>query len=350
MRDSPPPYTKHPTFTRFSAAFLQLFFVFILCNNSMAQNTPLSVKPNAKKPYPVPSPTPGSGAIGSGLNTGKNAIARSYLRAVTATDNFLSGRPLEREINNSYIKLETTNSYFTDREARSGASLSGRLELPQTSERLQLFFDSDDDSGHSLEERTRPVSTGEQVQKSNSILGLEFLGNKKKKGWKFSARVGAKMRTLPRSFSQVRLQHNWKLSPNWQLRLRNDLWYLAASGPGNSTRISFQRHINERYIWRLITEFDYSDEFQTLDYLHQSIFSQKLSNSLTFHYRLGKLTTYNGAERNEKVFFAINIRKKMYRDWIYFTLTPEFFIDPQEESPDDHFSLTGKFEFFFSEK
>lgn len=283
------------------------------------------------------------------IESGQKVITRSYMKAVTATDNFFSGRALENEINDSYLKLETKYTYYTNEAASGGVSLKGRVDLPKTENKMRFFFDTDDDLNHSLEERNRSVSTGERVTKQNSIFGMELSPSSELNGWKVALRLGVRMEDVPRALTKIHVRKRWALSEKWSFNVRNDLWYLAANGPGNTARFELANELSETMRLRFISEIEYRDQFQTTDYLFQTVLSQTLSKRSNIYYRIGGLSGHDEAEPKEKLFVSLNYRRQTYKDWVYFSIIPEIFAEPYEQVLEEHFSLTAKLEFFFVE-
>lgn len=285
--------------------------------------------------------------IAQGLEIGRKSVSSGYLKLISATDNFLSGKRLERDINDSYLKVEVKSTYFSDSSARTGIALKGRVDLPGTENRLKLFIDSDNDSEHSLEDRARPISNGQEVQQESTILGLEFAQKMKERGWQNSVRLGSKVRSTPRAFARIQTQKRWPFGRGISFFTRNELWYLASSGPGNTTRFELEKKHQSAFKIRLMSEFDYRDEYQTLDYLHQIVLNHNVPPNWNINYRVGLLVEHDKQIKEERIFTSIDIRKKVYEDWVYLSLAPELYqSDANHKSQLEH-SITLKLELLF---
>ncbi|MBD2857892.1 hypothetical protein IB286_02655 [Spongiibacter sp. KMU-158] len=92
-------------------------------------------------------------------------------------DHYLSGspdEPVSPEDNRSYLKLQLRQSFLKVGEQQSDVRLRAKVDLPNTEQRLKLFFSSDPDSESDVSERSSSLSSGERVRRDGSVAGLEL--------------------------------------------------------------------------------------------------------------------------------------------------------------------------------
>ena len=170
------------------------------------------------------------------IENSRKIVGDSYLSLTSSIDNFLSGKAIEREQKNTYLKGELRYTYFEHRSNKTDARLKGKMDLPNTKERLKLFFDSDLQEENQIEDRTRSVSTGERLEEESTTAGLEFGRRTSFYKWRPTVRAGAKFNKSLDTFIRFRAERYWKLDQRWVTFFRQDIWYLDNVGWGETTR------------------------------------------------------------------------------------------------------------------
>lgn len=275
-------------------------------------------------------------------------IGDRYLNLVTKTDNFFAGDQLEREQNESFLKFETQSSFFENSTDESDFRLRGKFDLPHTKKRLKLFIDSDVDQARSIEDRGRGVSVGRDVNEDQTSAGLEFLRSAKPGRWRKSLQVGIKTGSSLDPFIRLRLRKRWELTSDWQANIRQDFWHLDEIGFGETTRVEFKKNIDPELNLRILSELEYRDEPEPLQYIHEWVLSLRLSEISAVSYSVGMLGQVELDEYAKEQFVAATYRRLIYKDWAFLSFRPELVFRDNEDWANE-VGLTIRLEFFLTD-
>lgn len=336
---------KHALCMLFTTLFMCEPFSAIACEKGLSQQTECPQKKTIKDKDRTSMEV---------ISEQRKLVGDTYLGVVQAIDNFLSGKNLESHNSDSYLKLELGATQYRDGRTEDGTRLKVRLDLPHSEKRLRLFFDSDLDEEEGVERNIRSVSRGNRIQEDTSTAGIQ-IRSKDDSSFYFrpSLSLGARYNSGIRSFTRLRFRNKETYVWNWKLGIRQDFWHLGATGWGASNRIQLGKQFSEKFEFNSISDTDYKHYLDQLEFGQRWILSERKSDNFGVDYTLGHIADSSIKAGFTKHFVNVSFLKKVYRDWLYISITPElayFFDDEEQLDWRTEESITVKFDIFFTEK
>jgi len=217
------------------------------------------------------------------------SVGNYYISISDNLDRFLSGRHYrDDEENESRLALSTRNTWFEDGHHKADVRVKASVDLPNTENRYKLFLESDPREDDTLEGRTRPVSTGEEVESDSSVLGLELSKkNKSPDRWKKSLSLGARFRSGIKPLVRARARKYLQLNEDWHSYFRQDIWHLEGVGWGETTRWELTRPLTDTLRFQWMGELEYRDEDDPLAYANTYQIFHQMNEDLEVVYIIG---------------------------------------------------------------
>jgi len=231
-------------------------------------------------------------------------------------DTFFSEEVLEDDVKGSRAKI----SFYSRREIgepvdyKFGVSL--RVALPNTNDRLNLLFQSED------EEDAREGDPLESLENAEYSTALRFIINESEK-WKNNIDAGINWGVPPDPFVRFRARRYVYLS-EWELKVTQSVFYFVEDGSGEETRFQADYPLNIEKLFRLNASAEYmkQDDYFTLKY--GAGLYHELSRTRALAYTAGA----NGDTENGATFNAYSAgfryRQLVYSDWVFAEINPEF--------------------------
>lgn len=282
------------------------------------------------------------------LSRSRGYLGKSYIDLTQTIDGFLAGKHLDREYNESFLKLLTQSTVFERSDTEYGIKLKGKLDLPGTMKRFRLFIDSDPDVQKSIEDRNRSIARGERVNERSAFAGIEFAKRKPLTRWKTSYSLGARTGGEFRLLSRARLRKHWMLGENWTSYFHQDIWYLDGTGWGETSRSEFTRSLGGQSWIQFLTELEYQDDNPAWQYIHSWRVDQILNKSHALTYKIGITGDNPDGLLEDNRFISFSWRSRIYEDWAFLHLTPEVYFSSEDEyKPEAAFTI--KLELFLTD-
>lgn len=258
------------------------------------------------------------------ISKARATIGDRYLNLSRSMDSIFSGDDsADFSKNDSHLRLSTQATYFEDGSIDQDFSLKAKLDLPKTTNRLQLFFDSRFEEDESLEERNTTASSGERVNRRESVAGLEYGRNKKDAKWRYGIRLGARTGLPLRLFTRLRVERRWILSDVFSTRFQQDIWYLKGTGLGETTYFDLKTIINERVYLLNETEIQYEDDRFPISYYHAFNIFHRISDKSRIRYRLAAVGTDDENAFIDRYFVNVSFTYRLYKEWLFVSFIPE---------------------------
>ncbi len=317
--------------------------------------------PVNKKPVRIPRRPPESDTdaaqrrtepdfIDRGLNAaeyGSKVMGRTWVGFSRGVDNYFAGDVRTGKENNSHLRLRLDTTIAEAGENESDARIKARIDLPNTRQRFRLIFDSDDRGDDSLEERVRPVSTGERVRKDESVAGLELL-SRLTNGWQASTSGGVRLNSELVPYGKIKLQRDFKPNEYWLGTFEQHVKYYDDSGWRESTELELLRPINDDLFFNSYTEAEYKDEDNQFEFVHILALNKRIGDRNSVVYRTGVFGASQPNPRTTGYFVGLSFRRRVHSDWMFLTIAPEIFY-PREEGWAAEPSINFELEMFFTE-
>ena len=254
----------------------------------------------------------------------RSSIGANFLKLSRSMDSIFSGDDsADFSKNESHLRLSTQATYFENGRFDQDVSLKAKLDLPKTTNRLQLFFDSRFEEDESLEERKTTASSGERVNRRESVAGLEYDRNKKGAKWRYGIRLGTRTGLPLKLFTRLRVERRWAFSDVFSAKFQQDFWYLDGTGLGETTYFDLKTIINERFYLLNETEIQYEDDTFPISYYHAINVFHRISDKSRIRYRLGAVGTDDENAFIDQYFANISFTYRLYKEWLFVSVIPE---------------------------
>lgn len=276
----------------------------------------------------------------------RDIVGGGYVWLARGIDDFFTDEGDEIVANESYLKLDLRHTFEESGESITDVRVKAKLDLPNTEDRVKLAFSSDERQDESLEQRVRPVSTGERIQRESSVAELQVQPRSEWRRWKRKGSLGIRTRTPPVPFGRYRLTRAWELSPLWRSEFQQEFWYFDDRGWGETSELTFWRPLSDSLLLRFWGEAEFRDETDRFDYVEIASVVHRLSERSGLEYRVGVLGASRPNLRLNAFFWGLSYRLRVHEDWVFLSATPELFY-PREEGWSAEPSFTLRLEVYF---
>lgn len=245
-------------------------------------------------------------------------------------DRYLSGKAEDQallEKNDSYLKLQLRQSFFKAGQQESDIRIRAKVDLPNTENRLKLFFSSDQDNESDLIRRTSSQASGEKFERESSVTGLEFMPDSEWHRWKRSIRVGVRLRSELVPYARLRLQRKFSDKGEWRRVFNQELSYFHDRGWEEVSELTFTRELAGRRKFSYLTSLEFQDQNNYFSNLHLWVLHKKMNDRWSRDFRAGSIFTSRAGGQAQRVFTGLNFYKTVHKDWVFLTLSPELFAD-----------------------
>lgn len=256
-------------------------------------------------------------------------------------DDWLAGEGIGERANESYVRLKVNQRIGRMDTYYSNIRLGGRIDLPRTSERWKLIFESETTEQNSLRD-----------QRLNNINASSFTGGfsyelPERNGWRFNHDVGAKSSIPIDPFYRFRIRYDTTLGEDWFFGLSNRLFYYHNDGVGQDTRAFFSREINSQLNFRVETEVNYRHNERLTEFGQSVALFQTLGDQETLTYEVGLIGRNRPLKTVDNYYAQMVFRKAVYQDWLVMELVPQLlFEDRYDWKADPRVQLNLEIYFF----
>lgn len=256
-------------------------------------------------------------------------------------DDWLAGEGIGERANESYVRLKLNQRIGRMDTYYSNIRFGGRIDLPRTSERWKLIFETETTEQNSLRD-----------QRLNNINASSFTGGfsyelPERNGWRFNHDVGAKSSIPIDPFYRFRTRYDADLGENWFFGLSNRLFYYHNDGFGQDTRAFFSREINSQLNFRVETEVNYRHNERLTEFGQSVALFQALGDQETLTYEVGLIGRNRPLKTVDNYYAQMVFRKAIYQDWLVMELVPQLlFEDRYDWKADPRVQLNLEIYFF----
>lgn len=284
----------------------------------------------------------------------RDYLSAQVTRSATVLDSYLARDAFDSSVvNASYVRINIGQQFSSGFDNDLGASVKLRLDVPNSKQRLRLFFDTDPDDLESINDRRRDNDRSGPDQSDESVVGIE-LRNKDSRRWKNSARIGARVGSPVSLYARVRTKRFVELSGPWRSRLIQSASYFDADNQGDGkgwladTQYDIYRPVGDNDILRVSNEAQFTDETARWELFHGYSYYQSLDPIHSLEYSLALTGNNQPNPRVDNYWLRLQWRSRLYKDWLYGKVTPELSF-PRSRDFDDTWSLLLELEIFFSD-
>jgi hypothetical protein len=231
---------------------------------------------------------------------------------------FFGEQITEEERTGSTGRLAIFSRRELDAHSKVDVKFEGRLklELPYTNKRAKILFQSEDDSGYTLNRDPE-----KSVEKASYFTSLRLL-LKDSDSWSSDFDLGVHWDLPPDPFVRLRAKKQVDFA-QVSVRAVQSVFYYVIDGLGEKTELQFDRPIDEKRLFRIGAEARYmqNNAYFNLDYA-LSLYSKMPHNAMLVANLGAKGDTEQGAVFKE-YFVSLKYRRLIYKDWIYIESTPQ---------------------------
>lgn len=236
-------------------------------------------------------------------------------------DDWLAGEGVGERANESFVRLKLNQRIGRLDTYYSNIRIGGRIDLPRTSERWKLIFESETTEQNSLRD-----------QRLNNINASSFTGGfsyelPERNGWRFNHDVGAKSSIPIDPFYRFRIRHDTNFGDDWFFGLSNRLFYYHQDGFGQDTRMFFSREINSQLNFRIETEVNYRHQERLTEFGQSVALFQALGEQETLTYEVGLIGRNRPHKTVDNYYAQMLFRKAIYQDWLVMELVPQLLFE-----------------------
>lgn len=281
----------------------------------------------------------------------RTSLGRGYISMSEKIDRFFAGRSYDGlGENRSRLAMQTANTWFETGHQQADVRVRASVDLPNTEQRYKLFLESDPREENTLEERTRAVSRGDQINRDSSVLGLQFSKPKTDPSkWRTDLSIAGRFRGGIKPLVRGRLRKYIDLGESWRSYFRQDIWHLEGIGWGETTRWELNRPLGDWFHFEWMAELEYRDEDDPLAYANTYRLFQNVSEDLEVVYALGFLGEGSETDMRDDRFINVSFKYRLYQDWVFIDFTPEYFF-PEENDHEGELSYTITLRVWFTER
>lgn len=268
------------------------------------------------------------------LSRGVTALGRNV-------DDWLAGETVGNQTNETFLRVRVHQQVGSLDGYHSKAKIGGSLDLPRTSERWKLIFDSDNQELNSLQDNVL------EEQKSGEATGgfryLQELGE----DWELTHDIGLRGRLPVDPYYRFRARYQQPLGDIWSLGISQKIWYYRTDGWGYDTDVMFSRPLASGKVLDISSEVKYQQSRKETEFAQLVSLHETLGEFETLSYTLGLLGISEPNTRINDYYIETRYRRAIREDWIFLEAAPQIVVSRSENwRPETRLIVNLEFLFF----
>ncbi|WP_447929044.1 hypothetical protein [Vreelandella sp. EE27] len=251
--------------------------------------------------------------------------------------------------NDSYLRLGQEIDWMEGEGVDGDTSIRYRIDLPTTEERLRLVIESDpDESQGTLAEEGSGRLYNDQRDRSNSILGLDWLESRdKRENWSNRFGAGVRLRLPIDPYVRFTSERLWDIGDGpWQLESFNRLSWFNNSGYNARTRWDIGRALSERRHLRFISTVQWREEEDTLEYSEVAELNHRINDRSALRYSAIAIGESVSTPRMTDYYLQTRYRRDLHKGILFADVIPELHFQ-RDVSYDPRWAMTMRLEMYF---
>lgn len=255
----------------------------------------------------------------------------------------------ETIINESYLRLRLKQIFERGGYRKFETDLKIKLDLPGSSKKYKLVFDSSPDDFDSLGEKNRDIGTGSTSgsdAEESAIAGISFEGDAEKT-WNRKLNVGMRLKIPLDPYTRFKLFRVDDLGEHWQSTTQQTFSYFHTEGWAAETEQNYYNALGERFLFQSSTSGQFLDPTNEWE-LYQSLsLHQKISRNVALRYEVGANAFSRPSTRIHSYWLRTEWQRRLYKEWLFARIVPEITF-PRDEDFHIQPSILFELEIFFS--
>lgn len=251
--------------------------------------------------------------------------------------------------NRSFLRLSGEFDWQESEDFGADLSLRARLDLPTTKERLRLLIETDpEESQGTLADQGSQRLRRDQNDSERSTIGLDRISSRdKREGWATRFGGGVRFRLPLDPYLRVTSERLWDIGQGpWQLSSYNRISWFNSDGYSARSRWDIGRPLSERLHLRYITQFQWQEENDTLEFSQTAQLNQILGRRSAMRYAAAAVGSSGSNPRMDNYYLLAQYRRDLHKQILYLDLIPELHF-PREASFDPRWAFTLRLEMLF---
>ncbi|MGO1618285.1 MAG: hypothetical protein ACTHXN_10030 [Oceanisphaera sp.] len=251
--------------------------------------------------------------------------------------------------NDSYLRLRQDFGWSEQDSFEAKTGVRFKLDLPTSKERLRFIIESDpEESEGTLAEQGSHRLNESNRSLGSTILGINRLGkNDKSEAWNLQAGAGVKVRLPLDPYVRFTGERLWDLKSPWQLESYNRASWFNEEGYSLRSKWDIGRPLDENHHLRFITNFQWQEEVDTLEYSEGVELNQLLGSRSVMRYAGVVVGRSASDPRLHDYYLYTHYRRNLHRKTLFVDLIPELHF-PREHDYDPQFGITLRLEMLFT--
>lgn len=258
------------------------------------------------------------------LETGRNRLSQNVTAFGRNLDAWLSGESIGDNSNETYLRIRFNQQTGSFDGYHSRLRIDGSLDLPQTSNRWKLFFESDVAELNSL--------VGNVLRDRNSSESIGGVTYQQSTGgsWQLSHSIGLRSRLPADPFYRFKTQYERQIDDDWSFGYRQKIWHYRSQGWGYDTDVSFNRRIDPEKILRVSSEIRYQQSRKRTEFAQTIALHNALEQFETLSYEAGILGVNRPNVRIDDYYVGVQYRRAIRDQWLFLEVIPQLVVSRDE--------------------
>ncbi|MFH7565794.1 hypothetical protein [Oceanimonas smirnovii] len=252
--------------------------------------------------------------------------------------------------NGSYLRFSQEFSWHERDDFGSETKLKLRLDLPTTEERLRILIESDPDEtqGTLAQQGANTARNNNNFDSDNFLIGLRRLSNRdKNERWRFDAGAGIKIKLPLDPYVRLTGERQWQLNDSpWVLDSWNRASWFHEEGYSARSRWDLGRPLSDIYHLRFITNVQWQEEVDTLEYSEGVELNQLLGSRSAIRYAAVAVGRSASDPELHDYYLLSHYRRNLHKEILFVDFIPELHF-PREQDYDAEFGVTLRLELLF---
>lgn len=275
----------------------------------------------------------------------------SYVSSTaTSLDEYIARDSFDSSMmNESYLRMRISQSISTGYDENFDISIKGRLDVPNSRHRLQLFIDSEPNDFDSISDRRRDLDSSNTSNDSNgnTVAGLSFWGSTKKI-WQPNLSLGVRLRLPLDPYIKGKVRRYGNLPGLWQSRFVQSISHYDSKGWRASTEYDVYRPIAIDDIFRISNEAQYINSTKSWEFYHSYSYYQHINKRESLQYSFSVAGSNRPNPQVIGYWARIEWRKQLHKNWLFGKISPEISF-PRDRGFSDTYAIFFELEAFFSD-
>lgn len=251
--------------------------------------------------------------------------------------------------NGSYLRFSQELFWHERDRFSSDTTLRLKLDLPTTEERLRILIESDpEESQGTLAEQGANTARDDRFRTEDFLIGLRRLGDRDKRtDWRLDAGAGIKVKLPLDPYVRFTGERLWQLGDSpWQLESWNRASWFNEEGYSVRSRWDLGRPLSDTYHLRFITNVQWQEEVDTLEYSEGIELDQLLGSRSIIRYAAVAVGRSASDPHLHDYYLLSQYRRNLHREILFVDVIPEVHF-PREQNYDAEFGITLRLELLF---